>query len=176
MIQYKMSENNIEELQNKIAELEKKIEELTGQNDKLKYIYADSINEYNRLNKKYLICQEESILKFAKSIVSSLEAVDIAIKNVSTTDVNLKPYLDGLLNIRKSFVERLAEFNVFPMNMKIGDTFNPEKQEAIGTKEGEEGKILEVLRVGYHMVKKVGNDSTELLLSPGLVIVGSQKV
>jgi molecular chaperone GrpE (heat shock protein) len=182
-----MSDNNLEELKKKIGDLEKEKEELTAKivgfekemedikatATKLKYVYADSINEYNRLNKKYLTCQEESIVKFAKSIVSSLESVDIAIKNIDVKDDKMKIYLEGLVNVKKSFLEKLFEFHISPVETKVGDDFNPEKHLAISTKEGEESKILEVLRVGYHIVKK--NDNFDILLQPSLVIVGAKK-
>ncbi|NOY15027.1 MAG: nucleotide exchange factor GrpE [bacterium] len=69
--------------------------------------------------------------------------------------------------VKGKFDELLRRMGVKEVEVKEGDRFNPDVAECVGVVEGEEGKIVEVIRKGYLLSDK--------LIRPVLVRVGRKK-
>ncbi len=140
----------------KHEERNKQTEEFKNLENQLKKALAD----YQNLEKR--IAEEKSSwIKTANKdlllrLLPGLDNLLLAEKHTQDEGVKLsiKHFLDAL---EKEGVKRIET---------IGRDFNPELMEAIATKDGENGKVVEEAKAGYTLY--------ETVLRPAQVIVGKQ--
>lgn len=144
----KDGKKEVEELKQKVQELEEK--------------YKRALADYQNLEKRVLEDRKQWIIMANKDLILKiLPAIDtLTMASKHNQDEGLVLSLKQLLDILKS--EGLEKIET------TGEKFNPQTMECMETDEGEEGKVLEEIRVGYLLN---GN-----LLRPALVKVGKQKV
>ncbi len=135
-----------------------KNEEIKNIENQLKRALAD----YQNLEKRIVV--EKSVwIKIANKdlllkILPVLDDLFLAQKHLND---------DGLgLTIQK-FIEILKQEGVTLMQPLKGAKFDPKLMEALGTVEGEEGRVIEEVRAGYALF--------DTILRPAQVVVGSAK-
>ncbi len=136
-------------------ESQKKIDELESQ---LKRTLAD----YQNLEKRTIEERRELIKSASKGLIlrllPTLDTLILAKQHVKDEglDLSVKQFTDALKN---EGVEKIQT---------IGQNFDPNTMEAVETRQGEEGKVLDEARAGYLMNGKV--------LRPAQVVVGKAKI
>lgn len=133
--------------QNKVQELE----------DQVKRTLADYQNLEKRTNEE----RSSWIKSSNKTLISKLLPVldDLYLANKHLNDEGLRLSIQKLHGVLAQ--EGLEDFYAKGMN------FDPAIMEAVGVKEGEEGKVLEEVRSGYKLHGEI--------LRPAQVIVGADK-
>lgn len=145
----------IKKLRAKIKELEEKNQEyLTGWQKER----ADSINLKKRLEE-----EKKDFAKFAKEdiateIMTVLDSFDSAFKNKEAWEKVDENWRRGVEYIHSQLINVLSNHGVSVIN-PIGENFDPQRDEAIENievpNEKEDGKIVEVLNVGYALQNKI---------------------
>lgn len=119
-----------------------------------------ALADYQNLEKR--IASEKSIwiLSANKELIKKLLPAldDLYLTNKHLEDEGLRLTIQKFFGILNQ--EGLTEFHT------IGMPFNPESMEAIGTGEGEEGRVIEQVRAGYKLNGSV--------IRPAQVIVGKK--
>lgn len=184
--QEKLHENN---------EAPEVVEEANSNNSKENTIAPEVMEQINYLNSKFeekIKSYEEEILNLKKENLANLDnqrkqyerdlentkkymfqkffeeiliigdSLEIGIK---AKQENYEKFIDGLKMTFGIYINTLKKYEVELIDAKIGDDFNDQLHECMGTSEkGENNKILEVLSTGY----KYGNRT----IRPTKVIVG----
>ena len=112
--------------------------------------YARARADYANLERR-VKGQQEEFVKFANSvlIIKFLPVLDDLEKAASGAD-------EGLKLVLKKFKEVLESEGVGEIKVKKGDDFDPTIMECtVAEGNGEEQKVLEVIRKGYRMKEKV---------------------
>jgi len=145
----------IKKLRAKIKELEEKNQEyLTGWQKER----ADSINLKKRLEE-----EKKDFAKFAKEdiateIMTVLDSFDSAFKNKEAWEKVDENWRRGVEYIHNQLINVLGNHGVSVIN-PLGEDFDPQRDEAIENvevpNENEDGKIVEVLNVGYALQNKI---------------------
>jgi len=145
----------IKKLRAKIKELEEKNQEyLTGWQKER----ADSINLKKRLEE-----EKKDFAKFAKEdiateIMTVLDSFDSAFKNKEAWEKVDENWRKGVEYIHSQLINVLGNHGVTVVN-PLGEQFDPKRDEAVENVEvenkGEDGKIVEVLSVGYSLQNKI---------------------
>lgn len=150
-----------DETNNPLALVKKLREKLkTAEKDKLEYLTgwqkakADFINLRKRDEE-----MKEGILKYAKEdvllqIIPVLDSFQLAFSNTQVWESISEDWRKGVESIYNQLVSVLEQNGVVQEN-PIGKTFDPKHSEAVGVivtnKKDEDGKVLEVLQVGYNL-------------------------
>lgn len=140
-----------EKLKAKIKELEKKNAELldSWQRDKAEFINTRKRDEGDK----------QEFLKFAKAdliseIIPALDSFDNAMKNKEVWESVDKNWRVGIEYIRTQLLNSLGNHGLRVIN-PMGEMYNSSRDEAIETikvdDKSEDGKILEVVQVGYEL-------------------------
>ncbi len=149
---------------NDIKQLEEKVNELENQ---LKRAVAD----YHNLEKR--ICEGRSeltklgISDFLLKIIPSLDHLEQVVENgrsILSEQNESKDWYKGVEMAVKELRKVLAEEGLEAVQT---ETFDPNLHEAVETEEGEDGKILKVLQMGYNLNGKI--------VRPAKVVVGKSK-
>lgn len=145
----------IKKLKIKIKELEEKNQEyLTGWQKER----ADSINLKKRLEE-----EKKDFAKFAKEdiateIMTVLDSFDSAFKNKEAWEKVDENWRRGVEYIHSQLINVLGNHGVSVIN-PIGENFDPQRDEAVENvpveKQNEDGKIIEVINVGYALQNKI---------------------
>ena len=116
----------------------------------LKMQLARALADYDNLVKR-TEADSENIGKIvqARVILQILPIFDMLINAQS----HLKD--QGLELVVQEFKSALSDLGVSEIKTAAGDEFNPQLHEAVDVKEGENGKIIEVVRSGYTLEDKV---------------------
>jgi len=138
-----------------IEELKKKIEEFEN---KYKRVLAD----YQNLEKRVAVERKDWILRANKDLLLHLLPV---LDTLILAEKHIKVGDEGLSLGIKQFQDLLKNENVERIET-LGKNFDPHLMECIESIEGEEGKVLEEIRVGYKL-----NDT---VLRAALVKVGKK--
>lgn len=170
------------------------IEEADSDNSKKNTIAPEVMEQINYLNSKFeekIKSYEEEILNLKKENLANLDnqrkqyerdlentkkymfqkffeeiliigdSLEIGIK---AKQENYEKFIDGLKMTFGIYINTLKKYEVELINAKIGDDFNDQFHECMGTSQGENNKILEILSTGY----RYGNRT----IRPTKVIVG----
>lgn len=124
----------------------------------LKRVQAD----FENYKKRQAAEAKEFSSHLAKSIVADLIPVltnlHAAAEHVPT-DLIESSWVKGITYIEKQFEDSLKNYGVMPIEVKVGDAFNPMEHEAVDqqSKAGEESehKIEKVVQKGYKMGERV---------------------
>jgi molecular chaperone GrpE len=140
-----IEDEDLEEATSDVAELEKIKQQVGDFENKYKRAIAD----YQNLQKRVQDEKSEWIRSANKElllrILTVLDTLILAYQH--TQDTNIKVSIQQFLDILKS--EGVTKIEA------LGKKFDPVIMEAIATDEGEEGKVLEELRVGFMIHDKL---------------------
>ncbi len=132
----------------------KQTEEAKNLENQLKRALADYQNLEKRISEEKVswikLANKELLLR----LLPGLDSLILAEKH--TQDEGVKISI-------KHFLDIFEETGVKKIET-IGKDFNPEFMEAVATREGEEGKVVEEVRLGYTLF--------DIILRPSQVIVG----
>lgn len=145
-------------------ELEQCRKELAGEVDKRLRILADAENL-----KKRLVKEKEEFVKFAAEsvlgdLIPVLDNLDLALLHGRSVTA-CKDFVMGVDMTRKIFLDILARHGLEPFGA-VGEPFNPEMHEAVGSQQAPgtpEGQVLKVEMTGYRLRGR--------LLRPAKVVV-----
>lgn len=145
----------VKKLQQRIKELEEKSQEyLTGWQKER----ADGINLRKRLEE-----EKKEFAKFAKEdiateLMSVLDSFESAFKNKEAWEKVDKNWRQGIEYIHSQLINVLSNHGVLVIN-PLGEKFDPQRDEAVESvpveKESEDGKIVEVVSIGYKLHHKI---------------------
>ncbi len=137
------------------------------------YVKAEFENTRKRLLK-----EQEQAIKFAnKNLITELlnivDHFDRAIQHSkilkSKVDAEVGNFISGVEMSQHEFIQLLSRFGVEFVG-QVGEAFDPEKHEALGQKETEEGLVDKVIEVHQKGSRLLGR-----LVKPAKVIVGKEK-
>ncbi|MEO6398491.1 MAG: nucleotide exchange factor GrpE [Tepidiformaceae bacterium] len=119
-------------------------------------------------NYKRRIEQERSeSARFASAalVINMLPVYDDLDRAVNSVDAHLAGlnWVQGVVAIQRKFALLLEAMGVKELSA-AGESFDPERHEAVGKQAGDEGKVLHVVQKGYMLGEKV--------IRPAMVIVG----
>lgn len=155
-----IQDEKVEETKVDIKNLENEFENLKKIADGFEASYKRALADYQNLQRRV---QEErySLITGANKnlILKFLPVLD-------TLMLAVKHFQDPGLNLAvEQFLKVLEEEGLKRINT-IGEKFNPEKMEAVTTKEGKDGIVLEELRIGF--------EKNNEIIRPAQVIVGKK--
>jgi molecular chaperone GrpE len=151
-----------EKPEDKIAEIEEKLEEFK---DKYFRTLADMENYKKRMNADLARERKYAGFSLANKLIDSIVIFNQAL-NMETNDPNLKNFLYGFKMIDDMIYNALKDEGVSEIETKIGDEFDPTKQEAMDKEYDPEKPLNTVLKV----VKK-GYMFKDRILRPSMVII-----
>ncbi|MBN2540687.1 MAG: nucleotide exchange factor GrpE [Bacilli bacterium] len=140
-------------------------EELTELKEKYFRKLAEMENYKKRVNDDLLRERKYAGYSLANKLIDSLEIFNQAL-NMETNDPNLKNFLYGFKMIDEMIFNSLKDEGVSLIETKIGDVFDPTKQEAVDKEYDPEKPEHTVLRV-----QKKGYMFKDRILRPSMVII-----
>ena len=147
------------EIQDELAELK----------DKYFRSLAETENSKKRLNEDLKKERKYGGYSLANRLIDSIEIFNQAL-NIKTEDPNLKNFLYGFKMIDEMIYNALKDEGVSVIETKIGDQFDPSKQEAMDVEydpEKPENTILKVVKKGYLFKDRI--------LRPSMVVINIKK-
>lgn len=139
-------------------ECEKEIHELKSQNELWEGKYRRALADYQNLERQVLEDQTRfakiATRIFVEQMLTPFDHLQIAAKHIN----------DQGLNLVMGQFKQLFESQGLKEIVVLGEQFDPNKMEAIGTVKGEEGAVLEVSQPGYEL--------NGVVVRPAKVIVG----
>lgn len=99
------------------------------------------------------------------NILPVLDDFELALKNIPK-DKKEMPWLEGIKLIKQK-LHSILELQGMSVMDALGKDFDPAFHDAVGYRDGEDGKVVEIVRTGYKL-----NDR---ILRPAMVIVGKSK-
>lgn len=135
----KASEQDSKETEKKELTAEEKIEELTKENADLKDQLMRRVADFDNYRKR-MIKEKQDTFDYAnknllQDLLESLDNLDRALQAAETTD-NVKAVADGVKMISKNLVSMLESKYSLESYGVEGDSFDPDKHEAIGSVPG----------------------------------------
>jgi len=151
-----------EKPEDKLRELEEKLEEF-----KEKYLrsLAEMENFKKRMNEDLKRERKYAGFSLANKLIDSIVIFNQAL-NMETNDPNLKNFLYGFRMIDDMIYNSLKEEGVSIIDTKVGDEFDPSKQEAMDKEydpEFKEHTVLKVVKKGYVFKDRI--------LRPSMVVI-----
>ena len=140
-------------------ETKERIEELENQ---LKRSLADYQNLEKRISGERIELIKNANKGLILMLLPTLDHLDTALKGAKEKG-ETSPWLQGVEMAVREFRKILEEEGLEPVS---AETFDPNLQEAVGTIEGPEGSIQDILQMGYTLNGK--------LVRPAKVIVGKE--
>lgn len=134
--------------------------DLEGQ---LKRAVADYRNLENRIRADALTLAGYSKSELIREILPVLDSLDQAVEGAAQSEAS-SGWLKGVLMSIKQLRQVLSEEGL--VEIDASDGFDPGRHEAVEVREGEEGKILQVVQRGYTLNDRV--------VRPAKVVVGKK--
>lgn len=108
---------------------------------------------------------ESARLVSAALVINLLPVCDDLERAVATVDAHLAGlnWVQGVVAIQRKFQQLLEAMGVSEV-AAAGETFDPNRHEAVGKQPGDDGKVLHVVQKGYQIGDRV--------IRPAMVIVG----
>lgn len=147
----------VEDLKKEDSEIAHLKEETKNWEDKYKRALADYQNLQRHSQEQRIVWAGQASREIILKLLPVLDTLVLTAKHFQ--DKSLQLAIDQFLSVlREDGVERIKT---------VGEKFNPHLMEAIGTTEGEDGKVIEESRMGFML--------NESVLRTAQVIVGSEK-
>ena len=167
---YTLKPTYVEELEKKLSDSQKKLEEVLSSYREFKAEAASETQKAReRIQSEYNRRLAQARADLAGKFVGVLENLERALA-ASVDAQSFDGLLRGVHLIRNQFAAALSELGVKEV-VVIGEAFNPEISEAIGTvdveSETEEDRVQEIVSKGYQL--------GEMLVRPAKVRVGKLK-
>lgn len=149
----KVSKDNIKN-ENINLDLESKLIE---EKDKFLRLYAEFDNYKKRNHKEKFDLIRYGNKEILSSLLPIIDDFDRAIKEIEKDNQN--EFLSGIQLIKNKFLNILKEKGLKKMIIKIGDSFDSDKHEAITqlsvNDENLKGKIVDIIETGYLLYDKI---------------------
>jgi len=133
-----LSAEEAEKLRAELAATKKALEEtskaLSEQKDRLARSYADLENTVRIAKRDVANAKEFGIRGFAMKLFDVLDTVELCLSNLpqdSDPDSHLGSAVVALDSTKKQFAKVMADFDVKPMETKIGDKFDANQHNAV---------------------------------------------
>lgn len=118
--------------------------------------------DFENYKKRQAAEAKEFSSHLAKSIVADLipvlDNLHAAAEHVPA-DLVESPWVKGITYIEKQFEDALKNYGVVPIEVNVGDKFNPMEQEIVSAEEGSEDNtehtVTKVFQKGYKMGERV---------------------
>lgn len=114
--------------------------------------------DFENYKKRQAAEAKEFSSHIAKSIVSDLIPVlsnlQAAAEHVPT-DLKESPWVMGITYIEKQFEDALKNYGVVPIEVKVGDAFNPVEHEAVSSEQKTENNEQKYSETEVHTITKV---------------------
>lgn len=166
-----VSEPETEEAIDEVAELQKKVDELEKEKDELKdqslRIHAETENFKKRLTREKEDFAKYSNEKAVKEILPVIDNLERAVDHAKEAGES-SGLIEGVEMTIDLFQKALERLGVSPVDA-VGETFNPERHEAIQQIESvdhEPNIVISEFQKGYML--------HERLIRPAMVVVSSQ--
>ncbi|MCL1876900.1 nucleotide exchange factor GrpE [Candidatus Saccharibacteria bacterium] len=128
-------------------ELEQQIGELTAD---LQRVRADFENYRKRVDSDL---ERAKSIGENKAVMKILPLIDILAKAMADIpmEISENTWVLGIVGVQKNLEKMMGEINLQPINVKLGDDFNPDLHHAVQFDEqsGEREIIAEILQNGY---------------------------
>ena len=149
------SEELLLEIQDELEELKEKYFRTLAEMEN----YKKRVNEDIKRERKY------AGFSLASRLIDSIEIFNQAL-NMETDDKNLQNFLYGFKMIDEMIFNAMKDEGVSVIDTKVGDTFDPTKQEAVDIEydpEKPENTVLQVRKKGYLFKDRI--------LRPSMVVI-----
>jgi molecular chaperone GrpE len=160
-----VEESAIDSTDDKTAKLQEELDELNNKFEQLQNQFKRAVADYHNLEKRIAEGRSEmttwATTDLIQRLLPVLDYYDKALKGVGETD-RQSGWLKGVEMATMQFKQVLKDEGL--EQVEADGTFDPSLHEAIDTKEGVDGKILEVIDNGYKLKGKV--------VRPARVVVG----
>ncbi|MFI3290439.1 MAG: nucleotide exchange factor GrpE [Opitutales bacterium] len=141
---------------NPAKELLEKIDELQLEAQKNKELYMREVASFDtyrrRMQREMLSTMKFASIPLVESLLPALDNLDLAMANIKE---HLDPtWAQGIEMVAKQINSIFAQNNIIEINPAKGEDFDPKFVEAIShviSEEVEEGKVLQVVRIGYRI-------------------------
>ena len=153
------SEESVEALRAQLEEERTRAQDYLG---KFQRAVADFQNYKRRTEDERANYQRLANLSFVLNILPVVDDLDRALTSLDVKLAGLQ-WVEGIRQIQRKFEGALQASGVQEIQAD-GQDFDPNRHEAIGQDEGEEGKVVRVLQKGYTMGDRV--------IRPAMVMVG----
>ena len=164
----KHEEEKIEHLEN-VENLKKDISEEKSKAEKYlcnwQLAEADFRNYKKRTDQERSEIARNTIGGIICNILPVLDDFELALKNIPKEKKDM-PWLEGIRLIKQKLFS-ILEIQGMSVMDALGQDFDPVYHDAVGYSDGEDGKVVEIVRTGYKL-----NDR---ILRPAMVIVGKSK-
>ncbi len=140
-------------------------EELAEIKDKYFRSLAEAENFKKRINEDLKRERKYAGFSLANKLIDSIEVFNQAL-NMETNDPNLKNFLYGFRMIDDMFLNALKEEGVSIIDTKVGNEFDPSKQQAMDKEynpDKPENTVLKVLKKGYLFKDRILRPSTVII-------------
>lgn len=140
-------------------------DELAEIKDKYLRNLAEMENFKKRMNEDLLRARKYAGFDLASKLIDSIEIFNQAL-NMETNDPNLKNFLYGFRMIDEMIFNALKDAGVSVIETKVGDEFDPTKQEAMDKAfepDKPEHSVLKVVKKGYMFKDRI--------LRPSMVVI-----
>lgn len=155
-------EQRIVELETALIAAETKLAE---QKDSVMRAIADADNARKRAQGEIDKARKFALEKFAGELLPVADNLERALQVANPEDEAIKPIVDGVELTLKSFISTIEKFGMTVIDPQ-GQTFNPEKHQAMSMQENAElppNSVLAVMQKGYEINGR--------LLRPAMVMV-----
>ncbi|MEZ8825840.1 nucleotide exchange factor GrpE [Vibrio amylolyticus] len=154
-------EQQIDEQESKIAQLEAALltseAKVQEQQDSVLRAKAEVENMRRRTEQEIDKARKYALNKFAEELLPVIDNLERAIQAADQENDAVKPVLEGVEMTHKSFVDVVAKFGLKEINPE-GETFNPEKHQAMSIQESadhEPNSVMFVMQKGYELNGRV---------------------
>lgn len=149
-----VQDKNQNEEQEKVRELENQVKRTLADYQNLEKRVSEERGEWIKSANKSLILK----------LLPTLEHLDTVLKTAKDQGERSN-WLEGIEMIVKQFRETLKEEGLEPVQC---ESFNPQLHEVVEVRNGPEGRILDILSMGYKLNGK--------LVKPAKVVVGKEDI
>ncbi|PMJ97755.1 nucleotide exchange factor GrpE [Vibrio sp. 10N.261.55.A7] len=154
-------EQQVDEQESKIAQLEAALltseAKVQEQQDSVLRAKAEVENMRRRTEQEIDKARKYALNKFAEELLPVIDNLERAIQAADQENDAVKPVLEGVEMTHKSFVDVVAKFGLKEINPE-GETFNPEKHQAMSIQESadhEPNSVMFVMQKGYELNGRV---------------------
>ncbi|MEZ9231782.1 nucleotide exchange factor GrpE [Vibrio amylolyticus] len=154
-------EQQVDEQESKIAQLEAALltseAKVQDQQDSVLRAKAEVENMRRRTEQEIDKARKYALNKFAEELLPVIDNLERAIQAADNENDAVKPVLEGVEMTHKSFVDVVAKFGLKEINPE-GETFNPEKHQAMSIQESadhEPNSVMFVMQKGYELNGRV---------------------
>lgn len=146
--------NEITALENQLSELQAKADEYL---DSLQRERASFANYKRRIDQENAQMAERLLGEHVRIFLPVVDDLERALEH-APADPDCANWIAGVELILKKLLTTLEKQNVTVIDLKPGDLFDPNNQEAVTHEENEnytDGQIIEVVQTGYQLKERI---------------------